>query len=130
MPPPEIKAIVGQIEKIIGRVDRSADEREKRNTEQQKEIATAVQSLTDELQAQQAKEEAAEPAKRCRENVTIVALWLAALFTLALAALSAYQLVEMRKAYEPQRQSAEAASKQATAGRAYSSSNPKLWCQI
>ena len=45
MPPPEIKAIVGQIEKIIGRVDRSADEREKRNTEQQKEIATAVQSL-------------------------------------------------------------------------------------
>lgn len=119
MLPPHIKAIVNQIEKAIDQASRRADERNRAADEQRRTVSASVDSLTEEFKAYQAKQEAAEPAKRRRENSTLGALIAAAAFSLLLAGLSACQLKEMRKAYEPLRQSAEAASKQATAGRAY-----------
>jgi glutamyl-tRNA reductase len=109
MLPPQIRAIVSQIEKAIETTNGRADKRNQRSDEQQEAIANSIKSLTDELRSHNAKQESAEPIKRGRENWTLGSLIAAAAFTLILAGMSACQLREMQRVYGPIEKSAVAA---------------------
>jgi hypothetical protein len=107
----------GDVDKTINEaIARYADAQD-RADEQSREIATRIEALTDELKRYNAKQEGEEPRKRTRENWTIAGLIATAVFTFALAIFSLWQVLESRRAYEPIKESADAAKQSAEVSR-------------
>jgi hypothetical protein len=90
-----------EIDEAVGKASSAAADAEKHRTEENKEIAARVDELARQVGRYNAKEEREAPAKKFRENLTIAALFCAALFTLALAGFTAWQAWETRQAFEP-----------------------------
>ena len=122
MLPPNIKAIVNQVEKAIEKANTAADKRSESANEQQKAVAYAIASaetgFADKFEAYEKKQASADARKESREQKTLCALWAAAGLTLLLAGLAACQLREMRRAYEPLKEAATAAANSAASARA------------
>jgi hypothetical protein len=98
MLPPEWKQ---EIQEAIDETARRGQQNDQRREEIQKRLADGIQAAANALDSYNSKEAADEPRKRNRENLTIVALGAAAIFTLALDILSGCQLREMQKVYVP-----------------------------
>lgn len=107
--PPNVKAIVNEIQKTIEKASRAADKRSERTDEQQQALISTIQGFANQIVTQEQQRAAKEEEKETREKRTIAALWTAAAFTLLLAGIAACQLEEMKKAYGPLRDSADAA---------------------
>jgi hypothetical protein len=104
--PPSWKA---EIDKTVNEITAGFADAQESAGKQGQKIATRIEALTDELRHRNAKQEADEPQKRTRENRTIAGLFATAIFTCALAGFSAWQVYETRRAYDPIKQSADAA---------------------
>jgi hypothetical protein len=115
--PPVWKAVVDKIEEAIQKASGRADQQNKKNYEQQGAFVSAIENLSQNVKAYNEKKKESERSKRCRENVTSIALCAAAVFTFALAGLSACQLQEMKRVYGPIETSAAAATTAAEAAK-------------
>lgn len=107
-----------EIDEAVSKASAASADADAQRREENREIATKIDALTCQLKRYNDKEEREAPGKRTREKWTIAALTAAAVFTLALAAFSAWQVVETRRAYGPIKTAADAAVQSATAASA------------
>jgi hypothetical protein len=106
MLPPSWK---GEVNKAIDEATARYTDAQGRTSEQNREIAAGIEALTGELKRYNFKQETEEPRKRTRENFTMAGLIATAIFTFALAGFSLWQALEIRWAYDPIKQQADAA---------------------
>jgi hypothetical protein len=107
-----------EIDEAVSKATSATADAENHSHAENQRIAASIDALTHQLERYNAEQEREAPKKRRREKWTIVALTAAAVFTLALAGFSAWQVVETRRAYEPIKTAADAAVQSATAASA------------
>lgn len=95
-----------------------------------REIAASIKVFADQLERYNDKQNRDEPRNRYRENLTIGGLIATAVFTFALATFALWQVVETRRAYDPIKESADAAKDSVSAIREQMRLDQRAWIGI
>jgi hypothetical protein len=106
-----------EIDQTISEAKSAYEDAQNRSAEQNREVAASVQILASQLERYNTAQDRDGPSKSRRENLTIGGLFATAAFTLALAGFSLWQVIETRRAYDPIKESADAARDAADAAK-------------